>query len=253
MKRVLITSMVTSAAVIGIVSSGPVAIGRAAAQTPAAATTRRPGRCRAWPTVIRICRACGGRAAIFKSGRWTMLPRRPGPGAAPRPSTGRPTSAAAVVYQPLSTVGGRKGQDARRQGRPVAALPSGRLRHAQHQLVWRRLRRTDHPDPEVRDHADRDLPQLQYHPDRRQEASRRCRTVVPGRLRRPLGGRYAGRRQPELHRHELDVCGRQRLLPFRRAAHRRALPAVARTRSRSTRPSKIRKCSPDRGRCRSRR
>ena len=39
MKRALFTSMVTGAAVIGIVSSGAVAIGRAAAQAPAAATT----------------------------------------------------------------------------------------------------------------------------------------------------------------------------------------------------------------------
>ena len=43
MKRALITSMVTGAAVIGILSSGPVAIGRAAAQTPAATATTPAG------------------------------------------------------------------------------------------------------------------------------------------------------------------------------------------------------------------
>jgi hypothetical protein len=43
MKRALIASIVTSAAVIGILSSGPVAIGRAAAQTPAGATAAPAG------------------------------------------------------------------------------------------------------------------------------------------------------------------------------------------------------------------
>ena len=105
MKRALITSIVTSAAVIGIVSSGPVAIGRAAAQTPAAATTTPAG------PVPRMADGHPDLSGVWWPGRDLQIrpldsaPAATAPAAPPRPAAPpaaprqRPPSFASL-YQP---------------------------------------------------------------------------------------------------------------------------------------------------------
>ena len=75
---------------------------------------------------------------------------------------------------------------------------------------------------------------------------------LDGRLARPLGGRHAGRRRHQPQRQDVVRHGRQ--LSQRGAAARRALTRCSTPTPFSTRsPSRIRRCSPGRGRsaCRS--
>ena len=104
MKRALITSMVTGAAVIGILSSGPAAISPAAAQTPAAAATTPAG------PVPRMADGHPDLSGVWWPGRDLQIrpldsalqpapaqaPRAGGPPAAPRQ---RPPSFTSL-YQP---------------------------------------------------------------------------------------------------------------------------------------------------------